>query len=175
MSQTNTAEAELADLLEKLIAAPVKGELTDHLHEVEDRFREQRKTFAAQISDIRDVTTTEAKRLRGQMEGVGALVEQHGGQGAADAATARDQAARHAEALQARLSDVLGGIAALTAEQRVVRDELRSAREAVAAERRAQAAEDSAARRVQFRNLALLAPGAGLLGAGAVELLHLFV
>lgn len=177
MTQTDIEPetADLSDLLEGLIAKPVKHELAAHFEEVENCFERQRKRFAAQIIEVQDLTTTEAKRLRSKLDGVATGLVQLSAQAADAVAVDRNRATQHLEALQGQFAAVLNSMATLAGEQHALREEVRLARETVAAQQVARAEQESSARRRQTRNLALLAPGSGLLGAGAVELLRLFI
>lgn len=177
MTQTDmeTEVADLSDLLEGLIAKPVKDELTAHFEEVENCFERQRKRFAAQITDVQDLTTTEAKRLRSKLDGIEAGLDQLSTQVAHDVAVDRNRATQLLELLQGQFAAVLDSMAVLAGEQQALREEARLAVETAAAQQLSQMEQEASARRRQTRTFALLAPCAGVLGAGAVELLHLFV
>ncbi|WP_394659009.1 hypothetical protein [uncultured Novosphingobium sp.] len=166
--------ADLSDLLEGLIAKPVKDELAAHLEEVEHCFERQRKRFAAQIIEVQDLTTTEAKRLRSKLDEVATGLGQLSAQVAEAVEADRNRATQHSEVLKDQFAAVLNSIATLAGEQQALREELRLAQETAAAQQVAQMEQENSARRRQTRNLALLAPSAGLVGAGAIELLHLF-
>lgn len=176
MTQTDmgTEVSDLSDLLEGLIAKPVKDELAAHFEEVENCFERQRKRFAAQIAEIQDVTTTEAKRLRSKLDGIEAALDQLSAQAADDVAVNRNRATQQLEVLQGQFAAVLNSMAFLAGEQQALREEVRLSVEAAAAQQLLRMEHEESARRRQTRTLAIFASCIGLLGAGAVELLHLF-
>ncbi|MBB4615758.1 hypothetical protein [Novosphingobium taihuense] len=176
MTQTDMeAEvADLSDLLEGLISKPVKDELAVHFEEVASCFDRQRKRFAAQVAEVQDVTTTEAKRLRSKLNGIETALDQLSAQAADDVAVDRNQAAKQFEVLQGQFAAVLDRVVVLAGEQQAWREDVRLAMETAAIRQLSQMEQEESARRRQTRTLALLVPFAGLLGAGAVELLHLF-
>lgn len=175
MTQTDIEPeiADLSDLLEGLIAKPLKHELAAHLEEVENCFKVQRKRFTAQFLEVQDLTKAEAMRLRSKLDDVATGLRQLSAQAADDVAADRNRATQHLEVLQDQFAVVLESVAALASEQQAFREEARFAIEAAAAKLLSQMEQEKSARHRQTRSLALLASCVGLLGAGAIELLHL--
>lgn len=175
MTQTDMEQeiAELSELLEGFIAKPVKDELAANLEEVVNCFKQQRKFFSSDINEFHDITKNEAKRLHRKLDEVTRGLDQLSVQVADDVAMDRERAKLHLEVLEGQFAALLNSIATLAGDQQAMRKELRLAQESAAAQQVAQMEQENSARRRQTRNLALLTPSAGLVGAGAIELLHL--
>jgi hypothetical protein len=177
MNQT-TMEPEtvdLANLLDDLIATPVKAALDVHLEDVEYHLQQQHKKMLGSIQDINDHTSAETKRLVKTLSAVKDDIEDLTKQTANAVAVDRDVAKLHAEMLQERVSVVLDNLTSLAAGQQAFREEMLVLQSAAATERLAQIETESAARRTQARLQTIWTLGAGLLGAGTVELLHRLV
>lgn len=177
MNQTNMEPetTDLADLLTVLIAKPVKAELDTHLEDIEEHLQQQYKKLLVPIQDINDHTSAETKRVVKTLSTVKEGIEGLSKQTAKDFAVDRDLAKRHAEMLQDRVSVVLDSLSSLAAGQQAFREEMLALQSAAATERLAQIEAESAARCTQARLQTIWTLGAGLLGAGTVELLHRLV
>jgi hypothetical protein len=177
MNQTNMEPetTDLANLLDELIARPVKAALDVHLEEVEDHLQQQQKKMLSSIQDINDHTSAETKRVVKTLSTVKEGIEDLSKQTAKDFAVDRDLAKRHADMLQERVNIALDSLNSLVAGQQAFREEMLALQSAAATERLAQIEAESAARCTQARLQTIWTLGAGLLGAGTVELLHRLV
>lgn len=160
--------ADLANLLDELIARPVKAALDVHLEEVEDHLQQQQKKMLASIQDINDHTSDKTKQVVKTLSTVKEGIEELSKHD-------RDLAKRHADMLQERVSIALDSLNSLAAGQQAFREEMLALQSAAATERLAQIEVESAARRMQTRLQTIWTLGSGLLGAGIVELLHRLV
>jgi hypothetical protein len=126
MNQTNMEPetTDLANLLDELIARPVKAALDVHLEEVEDHLQQQQKKMLSSIQDINDHTSAETKRVVKTLSTVKEGIEDLSKQTAKDFAVDRDLAKRHADMLQERVNIALDSLNSLVAGQQAFREEM---------------------------------------------------
>lgn len=144
---TDTTDIEtLEHLLDGLIAAPVERVLAEQLGKTEVQFKRLGQVLRDIDLSVSDMNEAAEKRQK-----------------------ASDQLTKD---VAVKLDTMIGRIVALAGEQQVLRSEWQDAHTAAAQESKQRNEASVLSRRRQLHRLALIAPGAGLLSAAAVELIH---